>query len=246
MIDLKGSIALVTGGTRGIGKAIVLSLAKAGATVCFTGRSPEPAATLEAELKSLGAEGRFFQGDIADFEQSQEMVKSIVKEFGKIDILVNNAGITRDMLFMKMKPADWDQVINTNLTGMFNTCKAVVRPMMKKRYGRIINISSVVGFTGNPGQTNYAASKAGMIGFSKSFAKEVASRNITCNVIAPGFIATEMTDAIPEAEREKLNATIPMQRMGTVDDIANGVLFLASSMASYVTGTTLHINGGMY
>ena len=246
MVELNGKIALVTGGTRGIGKAIVLKLAEAGATVCFTGRSQEAADALLAELKEKGSQGLFLKSDIADFDQCQDTIKEVVKEFKKIDILVNNAGITKDNLFMRMKSAEWEQVLNTNLTGLFNTCKAVIKPMMKARQGRIINIGSVVGSTGNPGQVNYSATKAGLIGFTKSLAKEVASRNITCNAIAPGFIKTDMTDSIPESERAKIDASIPMQRMGTVEDVANGVLFLASAMSDYVTGTTLHINGGMY
>lgn len=246
MIDLTGKVALVTGGTRGIGKGIVQKLAKAGATVCFTGRSEGPAKEVEAEIEKIGSKGRFYQGDIADFDKCQEIVKSIISDFGSVDILVNNAGITRDNLFLKMKQEEWDSVINTNLTGIYNTCKAVMRPMMKAKAGKIINMTSVVGFTGNPGQVNYAASKSGIIGFTKSLAKEVAGRNITCNAIAPGFIETEMTAVIPEKEQERLYSQIPMKRLGSIDDIADGVLFLSSSMADYITGTTLHINGGMF
>lgn len=246
MLELKNKIALVTGGTRGIGQAIVLKLAEVGATVCFTGRSENPPDELLQTFNGQGVEVKYLQCDIADFNKCQILIDQLMSEFGKIDILVNNAGVTQDKLFIKMKPDDWNHVINTNLTGVFNTCKAVIRPMLKARYGRVINISSVVGHTGNPGQVNYASSKAGITGFTKSLAREVATRNITCNSIAPGFIQTDMTKSVPDSEKEKLNASIPMRRMGTTGEIANGVLFLASAMADYITGTTLHINGGMY
>ena len=245
MLNLEGKTALVTGGTRGIGRAIVLKLAEAGATLFFTGRSKEPNLELPQSLKEEGVVN-YLQGDIADYKECQMVINQAIEKMGKLDILVNNAGITQDRLFMKMKPSDWSQVIETNLTGVFNACKVVIRPMMRERFGRVINISSVVGFTGNMGQVNYASSKAGIIGFTKSFAREVASRNITCNAIAPGLIQTEMTAKIPDSEKEKLTATIPMHRMGTAEEVANGVLFLASSMADYITGTTLHVNGGMY
>jgi 3-oxoacyl-[acyl-carrier protein] reductase len=245
MLNLEGKTALVTGGTRGIGRAIVLKLAEAGVTLFFTGRSKEPNLELPQSLKEEGVVN-YLQGDIADYKQCQMVINRAIEKMGKLDILVNNAAITQDRLFMQMKPSEWSQVIETNLTGVFNACKVVIRPMMKERYGRVINISSVVGFTGNMGQVNYASSKAGIIGFTKSFAREVASRNITCNAIAPGFIQTEMTAKIPDSEKEKLTATIPMHRMGTAEEVANGVLFLASSMADYITGTTLHVNGGMY
>ncbi|MCP4294940.1 MAG: 3-oxoacyl-ACP reductase FabG [Proteobacteria bacterium] len=246
MIDLKDKVALVTGGTRGIGQAIVLKLAEAGARVFFTGRSEKPDSELMQMFSDRGAEVRYLQGDIAVFSKCQDIIDQIIQDSGKIDILVNNAGITQDKLFLKMKPEDWNQVINTNLTGVFNTCKAVIKPMIKARYGRVINISSIVGHTGNMGQVNYASSKAGITGFTKSFAKEVATRKVTCNSIAPGFIQTDMTEKLPDTEKDKLNASIPMRRMGTAEEISNGVLFLASSLADYITGTTLHINGGMY
>lgn len=246
MIDLKGKVALVTGGSRGIGKGILLKLAKAGADVCFIDILPEVAEETVTEIQALGVKCNFYQGDITDIDKCAEIVETAVKDFGRIDILVNNAGITRDTLFMKMTKKHWDDVININLTGVFNMSKAVIRPMIKAKGGRIINISSVVGFTGNAGQVNYSSTKAGVIGFSKSLSKEVASRNITVNAVAPGFIKTDMTDALSDEQKDSLSQNIPMKRLGTIDDIADGVLFLASDLAGYVTGTTLHVNGGMF
>jgi 3-oxoacyl-[acyl-carrier protein] reductase len=246
MIELTDKVVLVTGGARGIGKAIVLACIKAGAKVCFTNRTKETAISLEEEIKTLGGDCFSFQGDIANPEDCQKVIKLVIEKYGKIDILVNNAGITKDNVFLRMKLEDWNDVINTNLTGIFNMTKAVTKPMMKARYGRVINISSIVGYTGNPGQVNYSSSKAGIIGFSKSFAKELASRNITCNVIAPGFIETDMTAKLTEEQQKGMLAGIPLGRMGSAEDIANGVLYLASPMADYITGTTLHINGGMF
>lgn len=246
MIDLKGKVALVTGGSRGIGKGILLKLAEAGADVCFIDILPEVAEATVAEIQALGVKCSFYQGDITDIDRCSEIVETVVKDFGRIDILVNNAGITRDTLFMKMTRKHWDDVLSINLTGVFNMSKAVIRPMIKAKGGRIINISSIVGFTGNAGQVNYSSTKAGVIGFTKSLSKEVASRNITCNAVAPGFIKTDMTDALSDEQKDNLSQNIPMKRLGTIDDIANGVLFLASPLAGYVTGTTLHVNGGMF
>ncbi len=246
MIDLSGKTALVTGGSRGIGKGILMKLAQAGADVCFIDIIDEGADEVIGQAKELGVDCRFYQGNITDFEACEKIVKQALSDSESIDILVNNAGITRDTLFLKMNKKQWDDVININLTGVFNMTKAIVKPMIKSRYGRIVNVSSVVGFTGNPGQVNYSSSKAGLIGFTKSLAKEVASRNITCNAIAPGFIKTDMTDALSDEQKKKLSDQIPMKRMGTIDDVANGVMFFSSSLADYVTGTTLHINGGMF
>ncbi|MBU3918143.1 3-oxoacyl-[acyl-carrier-protein] reductase [bacterium] len=246
MIDLKGKTALVTGGSRGIGKEVLMKYARAGANVCFIDLLEDMAQDVVNEVKALGVDCVFFQGNVADFDQCQTIVDSAVEKLGSVDILVNNAGITRDGLFMRMKKENWDAVININLTGIFNMCKAVIRPMMKARYGRIINMSSIVGFTGNPGQVNYSSAKAGLIGFSKSLAKEVASRNITVNAIAPGFIQSDMTDKLTDEQKAAMLANVPMNRMGTIEDVANGALFLASPLADYITGTTLHINGGMF
>ena len=246
MFDLNGKTAIVTGGGRGIGKAIVLELVQAGVKVCFTNRSPEVAAEVEAEVKKAGGECFSVQGDVADPDHCTEVVKATAERFGRIDILVNNAGITQDNLFMRMKLEQWNSVINTNLTGVFNMTKAVIKTMMKQKYGKVINISSVVGHTGNPGQVNYASSKAALVGFTKSLAKELAARNITCNAIAPGFIETDMTSELDEKQQVELLKNVPAGRMGKAEEVAAGVMFLASDGANYITGTTLHINGGMY
>jgi len=246
MIDLKGKTALVTGGSRGIGQSIVLTLAKAGAKVAFTSRSDASAQGTIAAAKDLGFEVIAFSGDVANGEDCQRIVAQTIEQLGGLDILVNNAGITADNLFMKMKAEEWDSVLATNLTGLFHFCKAVIRPMMKQRQGRIINIGSVVGHTGNPGQVNYAATKAGMIGFSQSLAQEVASRNILVNIVSPGFIETDMTGKLSEDQKATIMGKIPVNRLGSPDDIAGAVLYLASDLASYVTGTTIHVNGGMY
>ncbi|OGG93309.1 MAG: 3-oxoacyl-[acyl-carrier-protein] reductase [Candidatus Lambdaproteobacteria bacterium RIFOXYD12_FULL_49_8] len=246
MIDLTGKTALVTGGTRGIGKAIVEALVQAGAKVVFTGSSAESAEKAMVAFAESGIHTFGLGGDVSDPEQAQKVVDLSLEYLEKIDILVNNAGITKDQLFMKMKREDWDQVMDTNLGGVFNVTKAVIKPMLKARYGRIINLGSVVGSTGNPGQVNYSASKAGLIGLSKSLAKELGGRNITCNVIAPGFIATDMTEQLPEAQKDTLISQIALGRLGEGKDIAGAVLYLASPLADYVTGTVLHVNGGMY
>lgn len=246
MIDLKGKTALVTGGSRGIGKATIMALASAGADICFMDLMDDLADGVIKEVTDLGAQCEFFKGNVADLDECTKIVDAAVAKFGKVDILVNNAGITRDALLMKMTRDLWDSVININLGGIFNMSKAIVKPMMKARYGRIINMSSVVGHTGNPGQVNYSSTKAGVIGFTKSMAKEVGSRNITVNAIAPGYIKSEMTDKLDDKVKDAMLANVPLKRMGTQEDIANGVLFLVSPLADYITGTTLHINGGMY
>ncbi len=246
MIDLQGRTALATGGSRGIGKAILVKLARAGADTCFVDLISDSSHGVIREIEALGVPCSFYEADVADFEQCNQIVGQVIKRFGKIDILINNAGITRDNLLLKMSQRDWQDVMNVNLGGIFNMCKAVIKPMLKARYGRIINMGSIVGSTGNPGQVNYSSAKAGLIGFTKSLAKEVASRNVTCNAIAPGFIKSEMTDKLDEKQKEAMLSQVPMKRMGTLEDVANGALFLVSPMADYITGTTLHINGGMY
>lgn len=238
-----GRIAFVTGATRGIGLAIAERLADAGAFVIGTATSETGAASIS---EKLGARGRGIVLDVTNAEAAVAAVNAVVSEFGRIDILVNNAGITRDQLAMRITDAAWDAVIATNLTAAFRLSRTVLRPMMKARFGRIINITSVVGAMGNAGQANYAAAKAGLIGMSKSIAREVASRNITVNCVAPGFIDTDMTKGLPEEHKKALLAQIPAQRLGQTDDIAAAVAFLASEPAGYITGTVLHVNGGMF
>lgn len=240
---LEGRIALVTGATRGIGLAIAKQLAAAGAFVVGTATSQTGADKISEEL---GDKGRGVVLNVTDREALVATVEAIVKEFGKIDILVNNAGITRDMLAMRLSDEAWDAVIATNMTAVFGLTRAVLRPMMKARFGRIINITSVVGAMGNAGQANYAAAKAGVVGMTKSVAREVASRGITVNCVAPGFIDTDMTKDLPEEHKKVLLSQIPAQRLGKTDDVAAGVVFLASEPAGYITGTVLHINGGMF
>ena len=243
---LTDQIALVTGASRGIGRAIAHGLGKQGATVIGTATSEAGAEKISSYLKAEGIKGRGLVLNVADPESTAECVKQVSDEFGSTDILVNNAGITRDNLLMMMKDDQWDDIINTNLSSIFRMSKAVIRPMMKKRSGRIINISSVVGATGNPGQTNYAAAKAGLIGFSKSLAREIGSRNITVNTVAPGFIDTDMTRELSDEQKDNLTAQIPLGRLGSADEIAAAVVFLASPSAAYITGETIHVNGGMY
>lgn len=243
---LEGKVALVTGGSRGIGKGICLKLAEYGATVVFTYiYSEEAAKAVEGELRALGVAAKAVRSDAAKLNEAEKLVEDVVSEFGGLHIVVNNAGITRDNLLMRMGEADWDAVIETNLKSVFNITKSVQRIMLKQRQGSIINLSSVVGVEGNAGQSNYAASKAGIIGFSKSIAKELGSRNIRCNVIAPGFIETEMTAALDPAVVDGWKATIPLKRAGTTEDVANVALFLASDLSSYVTGQVIPVCGGM-
>lgn len=245
--QLEGKIALVTGASRGIGRAIAVALAEAGAHVAINYSGSEQAAAEVAEqVRSLGKEALIIQANVGKYDQFEAMVKQVIETFGRIDILVNNAGITRDNLIMRMKEEEFDQVIETNLKGVFNGVKAVTRQMMKQREGRIINISSVVGVLGNPGQANYVAAKAGVIGLTKASARELASRNITVNAIAPGFIQTDMTDQLSAELKDGLLSQIPLASLGKPEDIANMVRFLASNEAAYMTGQTIHIDGGMY
>lgn len=241
--DLSGKIALVTGASRGIGAAIADTLAAAGAKVIGTATSESGAAAIGERLTQWGGEGRALNS--AEPETIENLIADIEKEFGKLDILVNNAGITRDNLLMRMKEEEWDDIMQVNLKSVFRASKAVLRGMMKQRAGRIINITSVVGVMGNAGQTNYAAAKAGLIGFSKSMAREVGSRGITVNCVAPGFIDTDMTRALPEETRKTFEAQTSLGKFGEAQDIADAVLFLASDQAKYITGQTLHVNGGM-
>jgi len=241
---LQGEIALVTGASRGIGAAIADALAAQGATVIGTATTDAGAAAIGERLAAVGGHGRAL--NVTDATALDAVLDGIAKEFGAITILVNNAGITRDNLLLRMKDEDWQAILDTNLTSVFRTSKAVIRGMMKARKGRIINIASVIGVTGNAGQANYAAAKAGIIAFSKSLAKEIGSRGITVNVVAPGFIDTDMTKALPEEQRTGLVKSIALERLGEPGDIANAVAFLAGPSASYITGETLHVNGGMY
>jgi 3-oxoacyl-[acyl-carrier protein] reductase len=243
---LNGHIALVTGASRGIGQGIARHLATLGATVIGTATSESGAAAIGTYLADCGTKGKGLALDVNDAAGVNAVIESIQKEFGAISILINNAGVTRDNLLMRMGDEEWDDVIDTDLRSVFRLSRAVMRGMMKAKGGRIINISSVVGAAGNGGQTNYAAAKAGMIGFTKALAREVGSRNITVNCVAPGFIDTDMTRALTDEQRQALLATIPLARLGAVDDIAAAVAYLASPAAGYVTGTTLHVNGGMY
>lgn len=243
---LENKTAIITGATRGIGRGIAVEFAKQGANVAFTYNSSVDAATaLEKELNDLGVKAKGYQSNAAEFDTAQELAKEVLAEFGSIDVLINNAGITKDNLLMRISEEDFDKVIEVNLKSVFNLTKAVIRPMMKQRAGSIINMSSVVGLKGNAGQANYAASKAGIVGFSKSVALELGSRNIRSNVIAPGFIETEMTAKLDEAVVQGWRDSIPLKRGGTPEDIANACVFLASDMSSYITGQTLSVDGGM-
>lgn len=243
---LQNKVALITGATRGIGKGIAVQFAKNGANVAFTYvSSDEKAKALELELQAYGIKAKAYKSDAGDFKAADDLISAVVTEFGTIDVLVNNAGITRDTLLMRMSEQQWDAVINANLKSVFNLTKAVQRPMLKAKKGSIINMSSVVGVKGNAGQSNYAASKAGIIGFTKSIAIELGSRNIRCNAIAPGFIETEMTAALDEKVVQQWRDTIPLKRGGTSDDVANLTLFLASDLSTYITGQCINVCGGM-
>ena len=243
---LNEKLVLVTGASRGIGQAIALTLGKSGATVIGTATSEEGANKISKIFAENNILGKGMRLDVTDNEQISELLKSITADYGSVDILVNNAGITRDNILVRMKEDEWDDIINTNLSSVYRMSKAVLRGMIKKRSGRIISITSVVGAMGNAGQSNYAAAKAGIMGFTKSLAREVGVRGITVNAIAPGFIQTDMTDKLPEDQKVALASQIPMARLGTVDEIAQSVLFLASESGSYITAQTLHVNGGMY
>ena len=243
---LSGKTALVTGASKGIGRGIAMKLAAEGANVAFTYLSSvEKGQALEAELAALGVKAKGYRSDAADFKAADDLINSIIAEFGTLDVVVNNAGITRDGLLMRMTEENFNEVIRTNLNSVFNITKACQRPMLKQRSGSIINISSVVGVKGNAGQANYAASKAGIIGFTKSVALELGSRNIRCNAIAPGFIETEMTDVLPAETVKQWREAIPLKRGGTPEDVANAVLYLASDLSAYVTGQVLNVDGGM-
>lgn len=246
LLSLENRVALVTGASRGIGKAIALELAARGAAVVINyNNAAERAQEVVAEIEAEGGKAAVFQADVSNFEEAGKLVKFAIDTFGNLDILVNNAGVTRDGLIMMMKEADWDDVLDTNLKSAFNCSKAAVRHMMRKRYGRIINIASVAGQMGNPGQTNYSASKAGQIGFTKALAREVASRNVTVNAVAPGFVDTEILEAMPAETLEAALKLVPLGRMGTPEEIAYAVAFLADERAAYITGQTLGVDGGM-
>lgn len=245
-LTLKGKACLVTGGSRGIGKAIALTLAKFGADVAITyARSSEAAEAVKAEIEALGCKAKCMQADAVDFDAANKVIEEIVADWGKLDVVVNNAGITRDNLILRMSESDWDEVVNTNLKSAFNYSKACVRPMIKNRGGSIINISSVVGINGNAGQSNYSASKAGLIGFTKSYAKELASRNVRANVVAPGYITTDMTEKLGDKVLDGIKAATPLGRAGEAQEVADAVVFLASDMSSYITGEVIRVDGGM-
>ena len=243
---LDGKLVLVTGASRGIGKAIALTLGGAGATVIGTATTESGADNISKVFAEKNISGKGMKLNVTDNEQISSLIKSVNEEFGPIDILINNAGITRDNILLRMKEDEWEEIIETNLSSIYKMSKSVLRGMIKNRSGRIISITSVVGAMGNAGQSNYAAAKAGMIGFTKSLAREVGVRGITVNAVAPGFIKTDMTDNLPNDQKEALASQIPMGRLGTADEVANAVLFLAGDGGSYITGQTLHVNGGMY
>lgn len=246
LLTLEGKTCLVTGGSRGIGRAIALKLAQFGADVAITyARSAEAAKETAGEIEKLGRKAMIFQADAVNLEEAENVVNTIAAEWGKLDVLVNNAGITKDNLILRMSEEQWDDVITTNLKSIFNYSKAAAKPMMRNRSGSIINISSVVGISGNAGQSNYAASKAGIIGFTKSYAKELASRSIRANVVAPGYILTDMTETLNEKILEGIKAETPLGRAGQADEVANVVAFLASDLSSYITGETIRVDGGM-
>jgi len=243
---LDGKLVLVTGASRGIGKAIALTLGRAGATIIGTATTESGADNISKVFAEKNISGKGMKLNVTDNEQISDLVKTVNEDFGSIDILVNNAGITKDNILLRMKEDEWEDIINTNLSSIYKMSKAVLRGMIKKRSGRIISITSVVGAMGNAGQSNYAAAKAGMIGFTKSLAREVGVRGVTVNAVAPGFIKTDMTDNLPNDQKEALASQIPLGRLGTANEVANAVLFLAGDGGSYITGQTLHVNGGMY
>jgi len=245
-VSFADKVALVTGAGRGIGKAIALDLAQAGCDLVITNRTQQLGEQVRAAIVALGRKCLAVQADVADVAAVDALVKQALEQFGRMDILVNNAGIAKDGLLLRMSPEDWRSVMAVNLDGMFFTTRAVIKTMVRQRSGRIVNVSSVVGFTGNAGQANYASTKAAMIGFTKSVAKELGSRNITCNAVAPGFIETDMTAKLDEAQQKAILDQVPLGRMGKAEDVAKAVRFLASDDAAYITGTTLHVNGGMY
>jgi 3-oxoacyl-[acyl-carrier protein] reductase len=245
-VELSGKVALVTGGAQGIGKAIALLLARNGADVVVSDINLEKAQETADEVQGMGRNSLAVKANVADLKDVEQMVDAIVRRFGRIDILVNNAGITRDRLILRMTEEDWDAVLAVNLKGTFNCTKTAIRHMSKQKSGKIVSIASVVGQMGNAGQANYAASKAGVIGFTKTIAREFAARGINVNAIAPGYIQTPMTDAVPEKAKEELKRMIPMERLGQPEDVAQAVLFLVSESSSYITGQVLHVNGGIY
>lgn len=243
---LKDKVVIVTGASRGIGRSLALNMAAQGAKLVLSARNAEALTQLVTEIQNAGGAAVAVAGDVSSATAANELVETGIQAFGRIDVLVNNAGITRDALLLRMKDEDWDDVLNINLKGAFLCTRAAAKVMSKQRYGRIINISSVVGEMGNPGQANYCASKAGLLGLTKSVARELARRNVTVNAITPGFIVTDMTEALPEKAREELAAQIPLGRLGSAEDIAHAVIFLASDQAGYITGQALGVNGGMY
>jgi 3-oxoacyl-[acyl-carrier protein] reductase len=245
-LELKDRVALVTGGAQGIGKAVALLLAKNGADIAVSDVNLQKAEETAGEIQSLGRKAMAIKADVSSSEDVERMVQAIMERFGRIDILVNNAGIARDKLILRMTEEDWDAVLNVNLKGTFHCTRTVIRHMSKQRYGKIVNIASVVGEMGNAGQANYAASKAGVIGLTKTVAREFAQRGINVNAIAPGYIATPMTDALPEKAKEELQRMIPMERLGKPEDVAEAVLFLVSEASSYITGQVINVNGGIY
>ncbi len=246
MSELKDEIALITGASRGIGKSIATELGKAGATIVGTATTDSGAEAITAWINEAGLTGVGMKLNVTDAADIDTLIKAITDQYGPVSILVNNAGITRDNLLMRMKDDEWDDIMSTNLTSIFRMVKTCMRGMMKARKGRIINIGSVVGSSGNPGQANYAAAKAGVIGFTKSLAREVGSRNITVNTVSPGFIQTDMTDELSDDQKDQLLGQIPLNRLGSTEDVAKAVLFLASASGGYITGETLHVNGGMH
>ena len=246
MTDFSGKVSLVTGASQGIGEAIALELAQAGAEVILLDIQMDKLEEVTQRIQQAGGKAAAYEVDVSQFDQVADVIGTVIKNHGKVDHLVNNAGITRDNLLMRMKEEEWDAVISVNLKGIFNLSKAVIRPMMSNRYGRIVNISSVVGMMGNAGQTNYSASKAGLIGFTKSLARELGPRNVTVNAVAPGYIQTAMTDALTEDQRAALMKTIAIPRLGTPGDVADAVTFLAGPKASYITGVVINVSGGLY